>query len=240
MNNVSQIKRYQIAKVYRRDQPAIARGRLREIYQSDFDIAGLYDPMITDAEILRVIVEVFEALQLEITTKPNHRRILDGLFAVTGVQDEKLHSVSSAVDKLDKIKWTDVKKEMVEEKGISEEVADQIGEYVTRSGDINEILQFLKSDSRLCANEINENVKASINDMRLLITYLEVFDVVDKVSFDLSLARGLDYYTGLIFEVIGFIERGSRGNRRLTVAAKSDLACSNSRLAKNEVQNMRS
>lgn len=99
MNNVSQIKRYQIAKVYRRDQPAIARGRLREFYQCDFDIVGLYDPMIADAEILRVIVEVFEALQLEITIKVNHRQILDGLFAVAGVPDEKIRSISSAVDK---------------------------------------------------------------------------------------------------------------------------------------------
>jgi histidyl-tRNA synthetase len=81
MNNTTQIKRYQIAKVYRRDQPAIARGRLREFYQCDFDIAGLYDPMIADAEILRIIVEVFEALKLGITIKMNHRRILDGLFA---------------------------------------------------------------------------------------------------------------------------------------------------------------
>jgi histidyl-tRNA synthetase len=60
---------------------------------------GLYDPMIADAEILRVIVEVFEALQLEITIKVNHRQILDGLFAVAGVPDEKIRSISSAVDK---------------------------------------------------------------------------------------------------------------------------------------------
>jgi histidyl-tRNA synthetase len=88
---------------------------------------------------------------------------------------------------------------MVDEKGISDEVADQIGEYMTRSGDICEMLRFLKSDPRLCANE---NVKAGIDDMSLLISYLEAFGAVNKVSFDLSLARGLDYYTGLIFEVI--------------------------------------
>ncbi len=60
-SNVKHIKRYQIAKVYRRDQPAIARSRFREFYQGDFDIAGIYDPMIPDAEILRIIVEVFRA-----------------------------------------------------------------------------------------------------------------------------------------------------------------------------------
>jgi len=199
MTNTTQIKRYQIAKVYRRDQPAISRGRLREFYQCDFDIAGLYDPMIADAEILRVIVEVFEALQLEITIKLNHRRILDGLFAVAGVPNEKMRLISSAVDKLDKITWADVKKEMVQEKGLLNEVADQIGEYVRHSGDICEMLQFLKSDPRLSANE---DVKAGLDDMDLLVSYLEALDVINKVSFDLSLARGLDYYSGLIFEVI--------------------------------------
>lgn len=175
------------------------RGRLREFYQCDFDIAGLYDPMIADAEILCVIVEVFRALQMEITIKINHRRILDGLFAVAGVPDEKIRSISSAVDKLDKMAWADVRNEMVQEKGLSSEVADQIGEYVRHSGDTREMLQFLKSDASLSANE---DVKAGIDDMDLLISYLEAFDVIDKVSFDLSLARGLDYYTGLIFEVI--------------------------------------
>ncbi|RDL39381.1 putative Histidyl-tRNA synthetase [Venustampulla echinocandica] len=224
MNNVSQIKRYQIAKVYRRDQPAIARGRLREFYQCDFDIAGLYDPMIADAETLRVIVEVFEALELEVTIKINHRRILDGLFAVAGVPDEKIRSISSAVDKLDKMTWADVKKEMVDEKGISDEVADQIGEYVRRSGDMSEMLQFLKSDPRLCANE---NVKAGIDDMSLLISYLEALDVVDKVSFDLSLARGLDYYSGLIFESsqVGSIAAGGRYDNLVGMYAKNPIPC---------------
>jgi histidyl-tRNA synthetase len=153
MNNVSQIKRTSSPKSI--GSPARpARGRLREFYQCDFDIAGLYDPMIADAEILRVIVEVFEALQLEITIKVNHRQILDRLFAVAGVPDEKIRSISSAVDKLDKIIWADVKKEMVHEKDISDEVAVQIGEYVTRSGDISEMLRFLKSDPRLCQTKM--------------------------------------------------------------------------------------
>lgn len=197
--HITHIKRYHIAKVYRRDQPAIARGRLREFYQCDFDIAGVYDPMISDAEILRVIVEVFEALQINVTIKVNHRSILDGLFLVTGVPNEKLRSISSAIDKLDKSPWTDVRKEMVEEKGLPEEIADQIGEYVRRSGDIFEILEFLKSDPKLATNE---GVKKGLDDMGLLASYLNALDVHDKVSFDLSLARGLDYYSGLIYEVV--------------------------------------
>jgi hypothetical protein len=83
---------------------AVTKGRMREFYQCDFDIAGIYDPMIPDAEILRIIVEVFEALEWDnITIKLNHRKILDGLFKVAGVPDDKIRTISSAVDKLDKV-----------------------------------------------------------------------------------------------------------------------------------------
>lgn len=199
MNNVQQIKRYQIAKVYRRDQPAIARGRMREFYQCDFDIAGQYDPMIPDAEILRVICETFQALDQEIVIKLNHRKILDGLFAVAGVPADKLRPISSAVDKLDKEPWDVVKKEMVEQKGLPEEVADKIGQIVLNKGTIDEMIQFIRSDEGLAAND---EIKAGLSDMDLLAAYSKEFDVFDKVSFDLSLARGLDYYTGVIYEVI--------------------------------------
>jgi histidyl-tRNA synthetase len=198
-NKVAHIKRYQIAKVYRRDQPAIARGRLREFYQCDFDIAGLYDPMIADAEILRVIVECFSALDLDISIKINHRVILDALFAIAGVPEEKTRPISSAVDKLDKESWENVKKEMVEEKGLAEDVADKIGRLVRRSGTINEILEALKSDPELADSQ---DLKRGLDEMQLLSSYLQAFGATDRVVFDLSLARGLDYYTGLIFEVV--------------------------------------
>ncbi|KAI6354734.1 hypothetical protein MCOR25_008463 [Pyricularia grisea] len=196
--DIKQLKRYQIAKVYRRDQPAVAKGRMREFYQCDFDVAGIYDPMIPDAEILRIIVEVFEALSFEkFTIKINHRKVLDGLFEVSGVPPDKIRSISSAVDKLDKMPWEEVKKEMLE-KGISAEVADSIGEYVKHKGG-KDIVDLLRADAKL---EKNENAKAGIEDMNLLFTYLDAFGVTDKVSFDLSLARGLDYYTGVIYEVV--------------------------------------
>ncbi|KAI0897279.1 histidyl-tRNA synthetase [Annulohypoxylon nitens] len=199
MNNVQQIKRYQIAKVYRRDQPAIARGRMREFYQCDLDIAGVYDPMIPDAEILRIIVESFSALDQPIIIKLNHRKILDGIFAVAGVPAEKTRPISSAVDKLDKEPWEAVKKEMVEQKGLSEEVADKIGHFVLNRGTLDEMIQFIKSDPNLSAND---EIKAGLADMELLTSYSKELKTFDSVSFDLSLARGLDYYTGLIFEVI--------------------------------------
>ncbi|OAA57570.1 histidyl-tRNA mitochondrial precursor [Niveomyces insectorum RCEF 264] len=200
MNKVQQIKRYQIAKVYRRDQPAVARGRMREFYQCDFDIAGTYDRMIPDAEILRVIHEIFTALDENIVIKLNHRQILDGIFAVSGVPADKIRAISSAVDKLDKLPWAEVKKEMVEEKGLDEAVADAIGGYVKNSGDIPTIVALLKGDAELAANP---DIQQGLDDMTLLASFLDAFGVPSTaVSFDLSLCRGLDYYTGLIFEVV--------------------------------------
>ncbi|KAI8991087.1 histidyl-tRNA synthetase [Mycotypha africana] len=193
------IKRYQIAKVYRRDQPAMTKGRMREFYQCDFDIAGTYDSMIPDSEILRILCEALTNLDIgKFTVKLNHRKILDGIFEVCGVPEDNIRPISSAVDKLDKLPWEEVKKEMVEEKGLAPESADKIGEYVKHKGG-RELLDYLKKDEVLMANA---NAAAGLKDMETLFDYLEVFEVMDKMSFDLSLARGLDYYTGIIYEAV--------------------------------------
>ncbi|KWU41496.1 histidyl-tRNA synthetase [Rhodotorula sp. JG-1b] len=190
------IKRYHIAKVYRRDQPAMSKGRMREFYQCDFDIAGVYDPMLPDAECLAIACEVLEKLEIgDFTIKLNHRKILDGVFAVCGVPTDKIRTISSAVDKLDKMPWADVRKEMTEEKGLDGEVADRIGEYVKLKGKST----LLKQDARLTANK---SASEGLNDMELLYTYLDIFGVSSRMSFDLSLARGLDYYTGIIYEAV--------------------------------------
>ncbi|KAI0021003.1 histidyl-tRNA synthetase, class IIa [Xylariomycetidae sp. FL0641] len=198
--DVQSIKRYHIAKVYRRDQPAMTKGRMREFYQCDFDIAGTYDAMLPDAEIIRIITEVFNGLgwQGSYTVKLNHRKILDGIFQVCGVPDDKIRTISSAVDKLDKLPWEDVRKEMTEEKGLDAEVADRIGEWVVLKGK-RDLLEKLQSDEKLAANE---SMKQGMADLDLMFTYLEAFNALGVVSFDLSLARGLDYYTGVIYEVV--------------------------------------
>jgi histidyl-tRNA synthetase len=197
---IQNIKRYHIAKVYRRDQPAMTKGRMREFYQCDFDIAGTYDPMLPDAEVIRIITEVFEGLGWNggYTIKLNHRKILDGIFQVCGVPEDKIRTISSAVDKLDKLPWADVRKEMTEEKGLDGDVADRIGEWVVLKGK-QDLLKKLQSTESLAANE---SMKKGMEDLALLFEYLEAFDCLDRVSFDLSLARGLDYYTGLIYEVV--------------------------------------
>ncbi|GAA5899439.1 hypothetical protein JCM8208_001646 [Rhodotorula glutinis] len=193
------IKRYHIAKVYRRDQPVMTKGRMREFYQCDFDIAGVYDPMLPDAEVLAIGCEVLEALDIgEFTIKLNHRKILDGVFAVCGVPSDKIRTISSAVDKLDKMAWADVKKEMTDEKGLDGEVADRIGEYVKLKGG-PELVEQLKQDERLTANK---TALEGLKDMELLYKYLDIYGVTKRISFDLSLARGLDYYTGVIYEAV--------------------------------------
>ncbi|CAI8050354.1 Histidine--tRNA ligase [Geodia barretti] len=165
----------------------------------DFDIAGEYDPMIPDAECVRIVYEILSQLDLgSFIIKVNHRNVLDGMFEACGVPPEKFRSICSSVDKLDKTEWEEVKKEMVEGKGLEEAVADKIGEYVKLSGHF-ELLEKLMSDMGLTAVA---SARAGLEDMKLLLHYCELFGVLDKVSFDLSLARGLDYYTGVIYEAI--------------------------------------
>ncbi|KAK4044707.1 hypothetical protein C8A01DRAFT_42610 [Parachaetomium inaequale] len=230
-SDVQHIRRYQIAKVYRRDQPAVARGRLREFYQCDFDIAGVYDPMIPDAEILCIIVEVFEALEIGVGVKINHRNILDGLFEVAGVPADRIRATSSAVDKLDKAPWDEVRQELLG-KGLTEEVVDRVGGYVQRRGGMREMFASLGSDAELAAKK---TLMEGVADMELLASYLEAMGVVDKVSFDLSLARGLDYYTGLIYEVVvdgtnqptqvGSIAAGGRYDDLVGMYGRRPLPC---------------
>lgn len=225
--SIQSIKRYHIAKVYRRDQPAMTKGRMREFYQCDFDVAGVYDRMVPDAEILRIVCEIFGEQGLDWTQKGgflikiNHRGVLDGIFEVCGVAKEKIRTISSAVDKLDKSPWDEVKKEMVDEKGLSEEVADKIWEFVQRRGG-RDVMEDLRKDERVMGNQ---NLVKGLEDMELLFEYLEAFGVLDKVDFNLSLARGLDYYTGVIFEVVteGSAPSTSTG-QKLQKAAKKEKA----------------
>ena len=199
--DIKNVKRYAIAKVYRRDQPAMSKGRMREFYQCDFDVAGAGgDVMVADAEVVRIIAEVFERLGWhgQYFIKCNHRRILDGVFEVCGVPGEKIRTISSAVDKLDKMSWAEVRREMVEEKGLESEVADRIEGYVTLKGG-SDLLDKLRKDEALMKNE---NARTGVEEMSLLMQYLAAFDVVDETTLDMSLARGLDYYTGVIYEVV--------------------------------------
>ncbi|XP_045763859.1 histidine--tRNA ligase, cytoplasmic isoform X1 [Maniola jurtina] len=199
MNKINTLKRYHIAKVYRRDNPAMTRGRYREFYQCDFDIAGQYDPMVPDAECLLVVTEIMDALDIgKYVLKVNHRRLLDGMFEACGVPADKFRSTCSTVDKLDKSPWEEVRTEMINEKGVQPEAADRIGEYVRLNGG-TELADKLLQDEKLSKSK---SAVEGLEGIKLLLHYCELFGIKDKILFDLSLARGLDYYTGVIYEAV--------------------------------------
>ncbi|KAI1902587.1 hypothetical protein AGOR_G00017430 [Albula goreensis] len=166
--------------------------------------------MIPDAECVKIVYEILSKLELgDFRIKVNDRRILDGMFAVCGVPDEKFRTACSSVDKLDKLPWEEVRKEMVSEKGLAPETADLIGEYVKNQGG-QDLAEKLLKDPKLSKSE---DACAGLNDMKLLFTYLQLFKATDKVVFDLSLARGLDYYTGVIYEAV-LTPSGTESERR--------------------------
>ncbi|XP_065630999.1 histidine--tRNA ligase, cytoplasmic [Quercus suber] len=199
MNGLTSFKRYQIAKVYRRDNPS--KGRYREFYQCDLDIAGQYEKMGPDFEIVKILTELLDELQIgDYEIKLNHRKLLDGMLDICGVPPEKFRTICSSIDKLDKQPFEQIKKEMVEEKGLSVETADEIGTFVKERGQPLELLSKLKQQG---SKFLGHNGSAdALNDLEILFKALEVSKCIDKVVFDLSLARGLDYYTGVIFEAV--------------------------------------
>lgn len=200
VNSVGNIKRFHIGKVYRRDQPALSRGRYREFYQCDFDIAGVYGRMVPDSECLAVACEILDALPIgDFGVKLNHRRLLDAILDICGVPAEKFRTICSAVDKLDKEPWSEVRREMVEDKGLTGEVADRIGEFVVLKGEPWEMYQSLMDGKKFGEHK---GALEAMEDLRICFEYLDAMDKLKFLSFDLSLARGLDYYTGVIYEAV--------------------------------------
>jgi len=135
----------------------------------------------------------------------NHRKLLDGMMEICGVPQEKFRTVCSAIDKLDKVQWAEVMQEMVTQKGIAPQVALGIGMYVKdfacqlKRSDPAVIMRRIMEDRSLMTNA---RVQEAVKDMQLFFAYCDAFGCLARVSFDLSLARGLDYYTGVIFEAV--------------------------------------
>ncbi|XP_016505768.1 histidine--tRNA ligase, cytoplasmic [Nicotiana tabacum] len=198
MNGLTSFKRYQIAKVYRRDNPS--KGRYREFYQCDFDIAGQFEKMMPDFEVIKILTELLDELDIgEYEVKLNHRKLLDGMLAICGVPQEKFRTICSSIDKLDKQSFEQIKKEMADEKGLSDAISDRIGTFVKWRGPPVELLSKLKLERSFLEN--NESSLA-LDELDIMFKALERSRCIDRVVFDLSLARGLDYYTGVIFEAV--------------------------------------
>ncbi|KAG5030209.1 Histidine--tRNA ligase, cytoplasmic [Glycine soja] len=202
MNGLTSFKRYQIAKVYRRDNPS--KGRYREFYQCDFDIAGTPTPseiMGPDFEVVRILTELLDELDIgEYEIKLNHRKLLDSMMQICGVPPEKFRTICSSIDKLDKQSFQQIRKEMVEEKGLTAETADRIETFVKEKGSPLALLSKFKQEGSDFSK--HKGASEALKELEILFIALEKSKRIDKVVFDLSLARGLDYYTGVIFEAV--------------------------------------
>ena len=158
-------------------------------------------------EVVSVACEILSNLPIgSFVVKLNHRVLLDAIFEICGVPPDKFRSICSAVDKLDKAPWEEVKREMVEDKGLPEASADKIGTFVCRGSmgagkrvDPREMHKIL-SDEGVFAT--HPGAMAAMEELDKLWGYLDAMGSLQYVSFDLSLARGLDYYTGLIYECV--------------------------------------
>jgi histidyl-tRNA synthetase len=188
-------KRYQIQPVWRADKPQ--KGRFREFYQCDADIIGS-GSVLADAEIIAITFEILRKLQFEeFTIRVNSRKILAGITQVSGTPMDKELDICRAIDKMDKIGPSGVEKELTA-RGIKNSAISRILEIISiegaNSAKINQIESFLSE---------SENGSEGIREIRDLLTYLSCFEIPEtNVLFDLYLARGLDYYTGPIYETI--------------------------------------
>jgi histidyl-tRNA synthetase len=184
-------KRYQIQPVWRADNPQ--RGRYREFYQCDADMIGS-SSLINEFELIRIIDEVFTLLSLKVTIKVNNRKILAGIAEVIG-EHERIVDITVAIDKLEKLGINSLRAELLS-KGITDETLDLLNPVFEMKGDNSDKLAFL--ESYLAESETG---KEGIAEIRKLIEYLSMDPVSSVVEMDITLARGLNYYTGAIIEV---------------------------------------
>lgn len=181
-------KRYQIQPVWRADKPQ--RGRYREFYQCDADVVGSYS-LLNEVELANIYAKAFELLNIDVVIKINNRKILAALAELCGGAD-KMIDITIAIDKLDKIGLDKVKEELTQ-RGLSQEQIGLIEKYLSIEGSNDEKLNELK---KLLGD--NETGKKGISELEFVLNYQTTNH---KLQTDFTLARGLNYYTGTIFEV---------------------------------------
>ena len=199
-------KRYQIQPVWRADRPQ--KGRYREFYQCDADVVGS-DSLVNEVELMQIIDTVFSRFGIRVCIKINNRKILSGIAEIIGEAD-KIVDITVAIDKLDKIGLDNVNAEL-KEKGIGEEAIAKLQPIILLSGTNAEKLATLKEV--LSASEIGLK---GVEESEFILRTLQNMNLKNEIELDLTLARGLNYYTGAIFEVkaldvqIGSITGGGR------------------------------
>ena len=187
---VKPFKRYEIGPCFR-DGP-IKKGRYREFVQCDADTIGV-SSMLADAECLALAHQLFNELGLDVFLEVNNRKLLSGILISAGVPDNLLSTTILSIDKMKKIGLAEVKNELTT-KGVSSEISSSIFEFFTLDGSYLEVLNQLEP---MIDNEIGEE---GIRELRELYRYLEIFGIVSDVKLLHSLARGLEIYTGTVFE----------------------------------------
>jgi histidyl-tRNA synthetase len=184
-------RRYQIQPVWRADRPQ--KGRYREFYQCDADVIGS-DSLLNEVDLLCIITEVFKKLGIGISIKLNNRKILAGIAEIIGAP-EKIIDITVAIDKLDKIGAEKVEEEL-RTKGISDKAVSQLQPIMKISGSNSEKLTALRE---ICTN--SETGNKGIAEMESIIASATAADGSIPIEVDITLARGLNYYTGAIIEV---------------------------------------
>ena len=197
-------RRYQIQPVWRADRPQ--KGRYREFYQCDADVVGS-DSLLCEVELMQIVDEVFRRFGIRVCIKINNRKILSGIAEMIGEAD-KIVDITVAIDKLDKIGLDAVNEELRED-GISEEAIQKLQPIINLSGSNSEKIQTMRE--ALAGSEVGQK---GIDEVEYVLSKLSTLH--SQLELDLTLARGLNYYTGCIFEVkaldveIGSITGGGR------------------------------
>ncbi len=191
-------KRYQIQPVWRADRPQ--KGRYREFYQCDADVIGSKS-QLNELELVQIVDTVFRRLDIRVAIKINNRKLLSGLAEIAGTPD-KVVDITVAIDKIDKIGLDAVKAEMAE-KGLSAEAVAVIEPVLTLSGDNRAKLAMMKGlfEGGSASGIVSQDGLKGVAELEELLDYIDGAGVESTVEIDLSLARGLNYYTGAIFEV---------------------------------------
>jgi len=214
-------KRYQIQPVWRGDRPA--KGRYREFYQCDVDVIGSQS-LLNEFELIQIIEDVFNLLDVNVTIKINNRKILAGIAEVIGAED-KFIDITVAIDKIDKIGLEEVVKEL-QKKEISEESIEKLKPVLAVKRNTKESITFLEK-----MLQSSETGMKGIEEVKAVFKYISLSEKTRaEIELDLSLARGLNYYTGAIFEVksndveIGSICGGGRYDNLTEVFGLKDIS----------------
>jgi len=184
-------RRYQIQPVWRADRPQ--KGRYREFYQCDVDVIGS-DSQLNEAELVQIIDDVFIRMKINTVVKLNNRKILAGIAEIIG-ENERLTDITVAIDKLEKIGLEKVNQKLAE-KGVTKEAIEKLQPILALKGNTSEKIKQLES---ILAN--SEIGLQGVSELKTLFNYLERMELKTEVELDLTLARGLNYYTGAIIEV---------------------------------------